>query len=155
MNAIARLASKWGARAMSAEDQPDAARRELRAAHPELPEARFLAPARGQYPCESTDWGSVPLVIALPPEHSRGLRELQEFVLHAAAPAIEVQRNGGKPAGNRGRYHPAAFGDIARDELDLVVTGSGAGLGWHQTSPPSRTPPARPAEPATSHDKTG
>jgi hypothetical protein len=69
MKPMVRPTSKRGAREMSVEDQPDAARRELGTAHPELPRAGILAPARVQSG-ESTDWRSVSLVIALPPERS-------------------------------------------------------------------------------------
>ena len=69
MKPMVRPTSKRGAREMSVEDQLDAARRELGTAHPELPRAGILAPARVQ-PGDSTDWGSTSLVIALPPERS-------------------------------------------------------------------------------------
>ena len=59
MKPMVRPTSKRGAREISVEDQLDAARRELGMAHPELPRSG-----------ESTDWGSVSLVIALPPERS-------------------------------------------------------------------------------------
>jgi len=66
MKPMVRMASKRAAREMSAEDQLDAARRELGTAHPELPQAGFLAPARTRSR-ESTDRGSAALVIAPPP----------------------------------------------------------------------------------------
>jgi hypothetical protein len=69
MKPMVRMASTRGAREMPVEDQLDAARRELGTAHPELPRAGILAPARVQSG-ESADWGSAALVIALPPEHS-------------------------------------------------------------------------------------
>jgi hypothetical protein len=69
MKPMVRMASKRAAREMPAEDQLDAARRELGTAHPELPRAGFLAPARARSR-ESADRGSAALVIALPPEHS-------------------------------------------------------------------------------------
>jgi hypothetical protein len=70
MKPMVRMASKrGGAREMPAEGQPGAARREPGTAHPELPRAGFLAPARVRSR-ESTDRGSAALVIALPPEHS-------------------------------------------------------------------------------------
>ena len=65
---VLRMASKRGARQMPAEDQLDAARRDLGCAHPELRRAGFLAPARARSR-ESTDWDSAALVIAQPPEH--------------------------------------------------------------------------------------
>jgi hypothetical protein len=69
MKLMVRVASKrGGAREMSAEAQLDAARRELGMAHPELPLAGFLAPARARSR-EPADWGSAALVIALPPGH--------------------------------------------------------------------------------------
>jgi hypothetical protein len=65
---MVRMASKrGGAREMPAEGQLGAARRELGTAHPELPRAGILAPARVQS-VDSTDWGSASLLIALPPE---------------------------------------------------------------------------------------
>jgi hypothetical protein len=69
MKPMVRPTSKRGAREMSVKDQLDAARRELGTAHPELPRGRILAAARIQSG-ESTDWVSLPLVIALPPERS-------------------------------------------------------------------------------------
>jgi hypothetical protein len=69
MKPMVRLASKRGARAMSVADQLDAARRKLGMAHPELPRAGFLAPARARSR-DSAGWGSAALVIALPPERS-------------------------------------------------------------------------------------
>ena len=53
MKPMVRMASKRGARQMSAEDQLDAARRGLGMAHPELPRAGFLAPARARSPEQS------------------------------------------------------------------------------------------------------
>jgi hypothetical protein len=48
MKPMVRMASKRAAREMSAEDQLDAARRELGTAHPELPRAGLPAPARAR-----------------------------------------------------------------------------------------------------------
>jgi len=69
MKSMVRMASKRGAREMPAADQPDTGRREPGTAHPELPRAGFLAPARTRSR-QSTDRGSAALVIALPPERS-------------------------------------------------------------------------------------
>jgi hypothetical protein len=69
MKPMVGMASKRRAREMPVEDQLDAARRELGIAHPELPRAGFLAPARARSR-ESADRGSAALVIALPPGHS-------------------------------------------------------------------------------------
>jgi hypothetical protein len=69
MKLMVRPTSKRETREMSVKDQLDAARRKLGTAHPELPRAATLAQARVQSG-ESTDRGSVRLVIALPPELS-------------------------------------------------------------------------------------
>jgi hypothetical protein len=50
MKPMVRMASKRGAREMSGADQLDAVRREPGMAHPELPRAGFLAPARARSP---------------------------------------------------------------------------------------------------------
>jgi hypothetical protein len=69
MKPMVRPTSKRGAREMSGAGQLDAARHELCTAHPELPGAGMLAPARVQSG-ESADRGSVSLVIARPAGHS-------------------------------------------------------------------------------------
>jgi hypothetical protein len=69
MKPMVRTASKREAREICVEDQLDAARRELGMAHPELPRAGLLAPARTRSR-KSTGRGSAPAVIALPPWHS-------------------------------------------------------------------------------------
>ncbi|HEY3977474.1 MAG TPA: hypothetical protein VGM79_09400 [Streptosporangiaceae bacterium] len=69
MKPMVSMAGKPGAREMPAEDQLDAARRELGMAHPELPGAGFRAQERTRSR-ESAGRGSATPAIALPPEHS-------------------------------------------------------------------------------------
>jgi hypothetical protein len=68
MKPMVSMASRRGVREMSAEDEPDAARRALGTVHPELPRAGFLAPARPRSR-KSAGRGGVALMIALPAGH--------------------------------------------------------------------------------------